>query len=469
MSAAAPPHLGASVSTARTLGAEARADSRVRSTSAAALWASLLLVTYWWMADGGVEALGAGAEALTSIGRLTGLLAADLLLAQVLLMARLPILERAYGRDRLVRIHRVIGFTSFNLMVAHIVLITWGYAAGQLAQSPRTLWTMTWDYPGMLLAMAGTACLVLSVVTSIRAARARMRYESWHLLHLYAYLGVGLALPHQLWTGQSFTSSQAASIFWWGLWAAAAGSIMIWRVLLPLWRSLRHRLRVTSVVQESSDTYSVYMTGRRLDLLQMRAGEFGVWRFLGTRGWTRANPYSLSAAPDGRSLRITVKSLGDNSGRVPRIRPGARVVLEGPYGRLTARTRTKPGVALIGAGVGVAPLRSLAEGLSYAPGDAVLLHRFSGEPLFYHELEALGRERGLRVLWLPGRRRSASSWLGDGVGDADDATALRYWVPDIHTRDVYVCGPDDWTASVIRSCRKAGVRGDQIHIEIFGW
>ncbi len=369
-------------------------------------------MTYWWVLGGGLQALDSGADALTSLGRLTGLVAADLLLVQVLLMARVPVLERAYGRDQLVRIHRVVGFTSFNLMLAHVVLIVWGYAAGQVAQTPSTLWNMTWEYPGMLLAVAGTACLVLSVVTSVRVARARMRYESWHLLHLYAYLGVGLALPHQLWTGQTFTSSKAATIFWWGLWAAAVTATMIWRVLLPLWRSLRHQLRVTSVVAESSDTVSVYMKGRRLDRLPMRAGEFVVWRFLGGPGWTRANPYSLSAAPDGRSLRITVKSLGDNSGRLPGIRAGTRVMFEGPYGRLTSRTRTKRGVALIGAGVGVAPLRSLAEGLDYAPGDAVLLHRFSGEPLFYRELETLGRERGLRVLWLPGRTAFAVVLVG---------------------------------------------------------
>ena len=67
----------------------------------------------------------------------------------------------------------------------------------------------------MLLAVAGTACLVMVVVTSVRAARRRLRYESWHLLHLYAYLGVGLALPHQLWTGQEFLASTARTVFWW--------------------------------------------------------------------------------------------------------------------------------------------------------------------------------------------------------------------------------------------------------------
>ena len=131
-------------------------------------------------------------------------------------------------------------------MVAHVVLITWGYAAGRLLQTPATLWHLTLDYPGMLLAAAGTLALVMVVATSIRAARRRLRYESWHLLHLYAYLGAGLALPHQLWTGQQLVSSPARAVFWWGLWIAALASVLVWRVGLPLWRTSRHGLRVTS-------------------------------------------------------------------------------------------------------------------------------------------------------------------------------------------------------------------------------
>ena len=48
-------------------------------------------------------------------------IASVLLLAQVLMMARLPVLEHAYGQDRLAHLHRLIGFTSFNLMVAILV------------------------------------------------------------------------------------------------------------------------------------------------------------------------------------------------------------------------------------------------------------------------------------------------------------------------------------------------------------
>ena len=55
-----------------------------------------------------------------------------------------------------------------------------------------------------------------------------------------------------------------------------------------------------------------------------------------TRGrWWTAHPFSLSAAPDGRSLRITVKALGDHTARMGEIPIGTRVVAEGPFGVFT--------------------------------------------------------------------------------------------------------------------------------------
>jgi hypothetical protein len=147
-----------------------------------------------------------------------------------------------------------------------------------------------------------------------------------------------------------------ATVFWWSLWALAAGAVLVWRVGLPLWRNARHRLHVTAVVPEAAGVVSVHLTGRHLDRLPAQAGQFLTWRFLHRQGWTRGNPYSLSAAPDGRGLRITVKELGDNS----------------------------------------AQLRALAEGLEYAPGDAVLLHRFTDRPLFERELHQLTFKRGCR-------------------------------------------------------------------------
>lgn len=451
------------------LGRRARLDAAVRLGALLALWLSLLLVSYWWVADGGVQGLASWPTGLTSVGRLSGLVASVLLLAQVVLMARVPALEHAFGQDRLVHVHRLVGFTSFNLMLAHIVTITWGYAAGELSTTPATLWRLAVDYPGLLLAVAGTACLFMVVLTSIKAARRRLRYESWHLLHLYAYLGAGLALPHQLWTGQEFTNSFARTVFWWTVWALAAGAVLVWRFGQPAWLNLRHQLRVAAVVDEGRDLWSVYLTGRRLDRLSAEAGQFFSWRFLGHPGWMRTHPYSLSAVPGRGGLRITVQGIGDGSAATRRLRPGTRVLVEGPYGRLSARARTRPKVALIGAGVGITPLRALAEGLSYSPGGAILIERFTDQPLFAAEVDVLARERGLHVLRLPGHRRGPNSWLGDGIGPVDDLAVLRYWIPDIVDRDVYVCGPEYWTDLVRHTLAAAGLPPDQLHLETFKW
>lgn len=447
----------------------ARCDAGVRAASQAALWATLLWLVLLWLREGGVQDLGGWTSALLSTGRLTGLVASALLLVQVLMMARIPVLERAWGQDRLARLHRLVGFTSFNLMVAHVGLVTWGYASGRLTATPGTLWDLTWDYPGMLLAAAGSSCLVMVVATSVRAARRRLRYESWHLLHLYAYLGAGLALPHQLWTGQELLGSTASAVFWWGLWAAAAGAVLVWRVALPLWRSWRHALRVTAVVPEGDGVFSVHLTGRALGRMPVEAGQFLTWRFPGRPGWTRANPYSLSAAPDGRELRITVQEVGDGSRSLRAIRPGARAVVEGPYGRLTARARTRRKVLLVGAGVGITPLRSLAEGLSYAPGEMTLIYRYRDQPLFRAELEGIAARRGLRILALPGPRRTRDSWFSAHAGVASDRDVLLGWVPDLAEHDVYVCGPQQWADAVRRTALLAGLPADQLHIETFAW
>ena len=435
-----------------------RVDNGMRLGAAATLAAAVGLVTLWWVQDGSASAAGAGGL-LTSVGQLTGLVASVLLLAQVLLMARVPVLERAAGQDRLAAWHRLVGFTSFNLMLAHVGLITWGYAAGRIADTPGTLWDLTTDYPGMLLAVAGSACLVMVTVTSIRAARGRLRYESWHLLHLYAYLGVGLALPHQLWSGEQFVHHGVRTVFWWTLWGLAAGSVLIWRLGVPVYRSMRHDLRVISVTREADGVASVYLTGRDLHLLSVQAGQFLTWRFLAGSGWSRAHPYSLSAAPDGRSLRITVRDLGDGSREVARLAPGTRAVVEGPFGRLSERVRTRRLVALVGAGVGVTPLRALAEGLHYRPGEVVLVQRYRKQPLFAHELAVLAAERGLEVVNVPGQR---------GAPGAAPADLLRH-VPDLAERDVYVCGPEEWAAEVGRVAVTAGLPPQCLHVEKFAW
>ena len=439
----------------------------------AAALLSVVYVVALWLSNRGLQDLAGGTgPALTSLGRVLGLVAADLLLLQCLLMARIPWAERTWGQDRLARWHRVLGFTSFHAMLAHVVLITIGYAAGDRRGVPGELWNLVWTYPGMLLATAGTLLLIVVTVTSIRRARRRLRYESWHLLHLYAYLGVGLALPHQVWTGTDFVSSALARRYWWSLWVAAVAAVLVCRVGTPLWRSWRHRLRVARVVPEAPGVVSVYLTGRQLDRLGARAGQFLTLRFLDGPGWSRGNPYSLSAAPHPSALRVTIADAGDGSSRAAALRAGTGVLFEGPYGRLTAEARTdlaRP-VVLLGAGVGVTPLRALLEDID-APGRITLIVRAPtpADLLFPEELKALAAARRARVIPLIGHRGRSGSWLPQEHSGLDDAAALRWLVPGIGEAEVYVCGPTAWSEAVVAAAREAGVPNRRIHEERFSW
>ena len=441
-------------------------------TIVAATALTLAVVTALWVANGGPRALVAGTgSGLTSAGRLAGLLAADLLLLQVLAMARIPWAERTWGQDRLARWHRVAGFSSFTLLLTHIGLVTVGYAATSRTGIPAQLWTLVATYPGMLLAAAGTALLTMTVVTSVRAARRRLRYESWHLLHLYAYLGIALSLPHQLWTGADFVASPVARAYWWGLYLAALGAVLVFRLGVPVWRSLRHRLVVSDVVDEAPGIVSLHIAGRRLDRLPVRAGQFFVWRFLHGPGWTRGHPFSLSATPHPGRLRVTVKDLGDGSRSLGDVPPGTRVVIEGPYGALTGERRTRAGVTLLAAGIGVTPLRALLEELRGPRGEVTLLYRARDESdlVFRAELEALAAQHGVRVVPLVGSRARPDSWLPVTLAHLDDTEALRRLVPGVAGHDVFICGPDPWMDSAERAVRGAGVPAANIHTERFSW
>lgn len=435
------------------------------------VWSTSLFVAALWVVGGGVDAvLGGGGDALNAIGRLAGLASSNLLLLQVLLMARVPLFEQGFGRDGMTRMHRLTGFWSLALLLAHIVLQTLGYAAAAGVNPVGQLVEFVVDYPGMLLAAAATALLVLVAVTSMRRARRRLRYESWHLLHLYGYLGAGLALPHQLWVGADFTASALATGYWWGLWILTALAVIVYRVIVPLVRSRRHALRVAEVAPDGADGVTVRMRGHGLDRLDARPGQFFVWRFLDGPGWTRGHPLSLSSAPSATELRVSARFAGDGTARLAALRPGTPVLIEGPYGRMTGDGRRGRRLLMIGAGAGVAPLVSLLEGEQYLPGEATIITRDTTPEVALRSdaLAALVRDRSVQHIALPGpRARSGAPWLPESHAQWDGAQALRHLAPDVQDHDVYVCGPPAWMHAVLRDLRRAGFPASRIHRESF--
>ena len=274
------------------------------------------------------------------------------------------------------------------------------------------------------------------------------------------YLALALAFAHQVVTGVAFLGHPLARTFWIVVWAATAGMVLTFRVLLPVVRNLRHQLKVVAVREEGPGIYSVTCSGRRLSDLAVSGGQYFQWRFLDRGLWWHAHPYSLSALPQAPFLRVTIKGLGDQSRAVAHLRPGTRVFVEGPYGAFTHHVRATDRVVLIGAGVGVTPLRALLEDLPEGLQVTVVIRASRPEEIVHRdELADLVDRRGGRLHELVGPRHAVPL----------DVRTLRRLVPGLAASDVYVCGPDGFNDVVIASCIGAGVPGDRIHVEEFSF
>jgi len=418
----------------------------------------VMVLAFFWMDTPGISLANLGGQA-TAAGDAAGLLGAYLVLIQVLLMARIPWLERAIGSDWLTAAHRASGESLVLLLLAHAVLITIGYA-GSFSKAPSEFLTIL-DMPYLLDATIGLGLFLAIGFISARAVRKRVRYETWQYTHYLVYVAIVLFFTHEFTAGGSFDANYGARLVSVGIYVAVALTVFAFRVMKPVIFSMRHRLRVVDVHRESDDAVSIYLTGRNLRKLQAEPGQFFRWRFLARGFWWQSHPFSLSAAPNREWLRITVGALGDHTRALQDLQPGVRVFAEGPYGAMTAALRTRRKVVLIAGGIGITPLRALIDPLAAAGEDLVLLYRASrrGDIVFHRELEWLANGGRLTVHYLLGPRDAQPGPLS-----AERITGL---VPDIQSRDVFLCGSTSMIQAAGQALREARVPRRHIHQERF--
>ncbi|WP_353826791.1 ferredoxin reductase family protein [Agromyces sp. SYSU T0242] len=431
--------------------------------------ASVAVAVALFLAEGGATRFGDLGSALTSLGILAGLAATDLVLVMLLLAARVPLIERAVGHDAAMALHGRLGKPVLSLLIGHGLLLLGGYAIADgvdLAAEAVAIWNL----PDLPLAILAFGLFLAVVVSSLVAVRRKLRYEAWHVIHLLVYGAVLAALPHQFGVGGLFAEGTWQRWYWLAITIGTFAAVVAYRAVAPLATTLRHGLvveRIDPVGDPRDGVVSVTMHGRRLAALRATGGQFFIWRFLAAGQWWQAHPYSLSAAPRGDRLRITVRALGDGSASLAGIRPGTRVALEGPYGVFSEAARSRRRLTLVGAGIGVTPIRSLLESATFRPGEAVVVLRTTGpdDGWLLDEVRELCRRRGATLLTVPGGR--GRGWL---THDAErQGLDLRALVPGVADSDLYVCGPRGWAEGVIDEARAAGLAPEQIHHERFDW
>lgn len=435
------------------------------------VWLTIAMVLALFLADSGWADFATPAGALTGMGIICGLVGTNLMLIQLLLTSRLPVIDRAFGHDRALVTHQQMGKPVFYLISGHILFLWIGYALTTHVNVIAEIGVMFSTLPDMKIAYLGFGLLAAVVVTSLVIVRRKLAYEVWHVVHFLAYAAVLAALPHQFSTGQLFAAGTWARYYWLLLYAAVAAALLVYRFVIPVIRTVRHDLRVSDVRSVAPGVYTIEMTGRDLDDLSVRGGQFFIWRFWARGQWWHAHPFSLSAAPDSMRLKVTIRELGSGTRKLSDLPIGTRVSIEGPYGLFTERARTTRRAVAIAAGIGITPIISLLEHGDFAAGEMTVIVRAPDECNLYlypelHEL-CIRKSAALYVLLGSRSRTGRQSWLP--ANEVKRNVTLSAIVPDIAGADVFICGPRRWTDLVVDDARRARVPKFRIHYERFSW
>ncbi len=405
------------------------------------------------------------AQGLLSIGRLAALIAVCGLLLQLILIGRLKWVEPIFGHDRLTRVHHSNALLIVTLLIAHPILVTVGHAMQDHVSFWAQVREFLHDWDGVPLAMAGWLTLMTAAALSVARVRQHLRYEMWHSTHLMLYAAIGLAMLHQFRVGGDLTANRMFATWWGGLYVFAGANLLLFRFGGPLHNYARWRFRVDHLERETADVASVYISGRDLSRFTILAGQFMLVRFLARGFWRESHPFSLSCLPNGRWLRLSIKNVGDFTAKIPLLQAGTPVVIAGPYGVFTARQCQQQRVLMIAAGIGITPIRSLAEDLLKSGHVITLLYgnRTRSGIVFHEELEALQTTTSaLRVVHVLSHD---PTWPGE-IGRID-AEKIHRLAPDARDREIYLCGPPPMMTATVAALHALGVPRRRIHHERF--
>lgn len=351
---------------------------------------------------------------IIEIARMSGRSGAFLMLVQLLLIA--------WGRKT--KLHKLNGKIAFLLVSVHMSIMLYinGLSILQIDE--------------FFKAFIAFLLLILVIITSI-FIRNRLKYEVWHNIHLLTYLAILLAFSHQ---------KTPFPVFWKSLYIFTFANVFYFKFLKLALNFWKHKFRVDKIVQETPSTVSVYITGTEVEKFSFEPGQYVVIRFLDKNFWWQAHPFSFSSLPGQKSLRLTIKSSGDFTSQINKIKIGTSIILDGPYGEFTPDQSKSNKFLLLAGGVGVTPLRALIEHFANFKKDVIMVYaaRNKEEILFAKELIKY------KVKYVFGHL---------------EKEILQNLIPDIASREVYICGPESFNKSMKQYSQELGVKS--IHLEEF--
>lgn len=425
----------------------------------------LLCVTAWAAAPSAAQdaaILGTARAVARTAGKATGLMAGVLLMLQFALSARLKLLDRAFGLDRLLRYHKLIGISAGVLASLHPLLLYGSnvYSVGALA----------WSRWPELVGAGLLAVLWVVLCTSLWAAFLGLSYRGWWGVHQLAFLAVALLAVHGLVIGSDLAGGWARVL--WMAMVAAYAVLFVWVKLVKPLVLRKNRFAVASVERLNHNVWTVALTGPPGRAFRHLPGQFAFLKLHGESLPAEEHPFTISSAPspNGQQIGFTVKASGDFTARIGEFQAGDWATVDGPYGlfsHLVRAPRPAP-LVMIAGGIGITPFLSMLRHMAAAGDDRPVTliwgNRQEEDIVYRQELDALAaggmRLRICHVL------SEQDGWPGP-AGFIDAPLLQRMLAAEELRGQLLVCGPPVMMVSVGRALRSMGVPRRRIHTERF--
>ncbi|HTY40189.1 MAG TPA: ferric reductase-like transmembrane domain-containing protein [Candidatus Paceibacterota bacterium] len=390
-----------------------------------------------------------------SLGQITALLGASFLAVNYVLSARLREVERVFGGlDKMYKVHRTTGGLGFILVVYHPIF---------LAANVLSFHSPAWNYflPSAELSYTfGVVALYLFATLITLTIYAKLPYRIWKLTHIWMGLPL-LFVGLHVWFIDSDISRYMPLRFWIIGLVAVAGAAFVWKRFFYTKFGPHYSYRAKSVRQLGTVTeLELAAAGAHL---HFEPGQFVFVSIQNDAVGREKHPFSISSAPGEPELRLSIKSLGDYTARLPLVKAGDEVVVYGPYGYFGEKAwRDDKDQVWVAGGIGITPFLSFVHYRSAHPSDLPRATFYyttrSMKDAPYADEVAREADPGLRFYH---HRSDEKGFL--------TASLIEKQTGDLRHKRVFLCGPKGMMDNMADQFRKHGVPARDIIFEDFSF
>lgn len=392
---------------------------------------------------------------LENLGKLAGLAGLSLFAWSLILSARLKIFDKLFlGLDNMYRAHHIIGAVALILLLAHPILLTSRY----LLSSPISAYEFlkpSFESPYRTLGQLTLDIMIVLMVISIYFGIK----QKW-FVYVMRILGVLVFLGaiHAIFVGGSdITSLWLLQLYIFGL-VGVAAIVYIYRSIFHGSFSKRYSYKIDNI-SHKGDVIELHLTSKT-EIPKQLPGQFAFIKMKLPGVLGESHPFTISSSPSQKSLRFSIKQLGDYTNALSEIKKGSDVMIDAPYGTFSNQVVTSNRQIWVAGGIGITPFLAMAGDLKDTDQKIELYYSVqkNGEDIYLSELLADAKNfLNLNIIPFYTEKDGflTAEYIQKHSGNFTQDTAFL------------ICGPPAMMKSLRSQLRNMGVSRKSIHTEEF--